>query len=364
MVAKSETMMLHGPLGPYTGRKGRTGRKDPASMRKSYLVTGGAGFIGSHLVEALLDRGDSVVAVDNLATGTTANLASVAGHPRFRFVAGSVLDEPLVDELVNECEVVVHLAATVGVKLIVEQPLRSFTNNVRGSEVVIGAAHRYRRKILIASTSEIYGKNGSRPLREEDDRVLGPPSTSRWAYSTAKAVDEVLAFAYYRERGLPAVVVRLFNTVGPRQSAAYGMVVPRLIRQSLAGEPMTVYGDGQQTRCFCHVRDVNAALLLLLDDPRAIGQVFNVGSPEEVSILQLAERVRMATGIDVPTQLVPYEQAYERGFEDMRRRVPDTTKLQLLTGWRPEHDLGSILAEIVADVRAGGRSMQGATGRM
>jgi UDP-glucose 4-epimerase len=320
-------------------------------MPQTYLVTGGAGFIGSHLAEALLARGDSVVAVDDLSTGSRVNLESFLDHDGFRFVQGSVLDEPLVDELVNQCDVVVHLAASVGVKLIVERPLRSFTNNIRGSEVVITAAHRYRRKILIASTSEIYGKNGARPLREEDDRLLGPPSTSRWAYSTAKAVDEVLAFAYHRERGLPAVVVRLFNTVGPRQSAAYGMVVPRLVRQALAGEPLSVYGDGLQTRCFCHVSDVSAALLLLLDEPDAVGEAFNVGSTKEVSILQLANRIRVATASGVPTRLVPYEQAYERGFEDMRRRVPDTTKLRTLTGWRPTRTLDSILAEVVADAR-------------
>lgn len=320
-------------------------------MPETYLVTGGAGFIGSHLVTALLARGDAVVALDNLSTGRPSNLASILDHPKLRFVAGSVLDEPLVDELVNQCEVVVHLAATVGVRLIVEQPLRSFTNNIRGSEVVIGAAHRYRRRILVASTSEIYGKNGSRPLKEEDDRILGPPSTSRWAYSTAKAVDEILAFAYHRERGLPAIVVRLFNTVGPRQSPAYGMVVPRLIRQALIGEPMTVYGDGQQRRCFCHVTDVVGALLLLIDSPGAIGQAFNVGSPEEVSIMQLAERIRTATGTDSQVRLVPYEEAYERGFEDMRRRVPDTAKLRALTGWRSSHSLGDILEEVITEAR-------------
>ncbi len=320
---------------------------------ETYLVTGGAGFIGSHLVEALLARGATVVAVDNLSTGSLNNLSEVLGHPRFEFVHGSVLDEPLVDELVHQCGIVVHLAATVGVKLIVEQPLRSFTNNVRGSEVVIGTAHRYRRKILIASTSEIYGKNGSRPLREDDDRVLGPPSTSRWAYSTAKGVDEVLAFAYHRERDLPVVIVRLFNTVGPRQSPSYGMVVPRLVCQALAGEPLTIHGDGQQTRCFCHVGDVVKAFLLLLDEPRAVGEAFNVGSPEEVSILDLADRVRLATGRQVPLQLVPYDQAYEPGFEDMRRRVPDTGKLRRLTGWEPTRNLESILAEIVANALPG-----------
>jgi UDP-glucose 4-epimerase len=292
-----------------------------------------------------------VIAVDNLTTGSAANLAQIAQHPRFRFVAGSVLDEPLIDELVHQCDVVIHLAATVGVKLIVAQPLRSFTNNVRGSEVVIGSAHRYRRKILIASTSEIYGKNGSRPLRETDDRLLGQPSIARWAYSTAKAVDEVLAFAYHRERGLPAVIARLFNTVGPRQSPAYGMVVPRLVSQALAGAPLTVYGDGRQTRCFCHVQDVVAALLLVLENPLAVGEAFNIGSPEEISILELAERIREAVGSDSPIELVPYEEAYDAGFEDMRRRVPDTAKLQNLTGWHPTRSLAAILDEVIAEAR-------------
>jgi UDP-glucose 4-epimerase len=320
-------------------------------MSETFLVTGGAGFIGSHLVEALLDRGDSVVVIDDLSTGRGLNLAANATHPRLRFVEGSVLDEPLVNQLMSECDVVVHLAATVGVKLIVEEPLRSFTNNVRGSEVVIGAANSYRRKILIASTSEIYGKNGSRPLCEEDDRVLGPPSTSRWAYSTAKAMDEILAFAYHRERGLPAIVVRLFNTVGPRQSAAYGMVLPRLVRQALADQPLTVHGDGRQSRCFCHVRDIVAALLLLIEEPQAVGRAFNVGSTEEISILNLAERVRDATATLAPIRLVPYEEAFERGFEDVRRRVPDTTKLRTLTGWRPTLRLSDILTEVIAESR-------------
>ena len=234
--------------------------------RLAYLVTGGSGFIGSHLVEALLARGDSVIALDNLSTGRPSNLGSVRSHPRLRFVHGSVLDELIVDELMHQCDVVVHLAAAVGVKLIVEHPLRSLTTNIRGSEIVIEAAHRYRRKFLLASTSEIYGKNSSGPLHEESERILGSPAVVRWAYSTSKAVDEILANAYYRERGLPTIVVRLFNTVGPRQSPAYGMVIPRLIRQALRNEPVTVFGDGRQTRCFAHVADVVEALLLLLDD--------------------------------------------------------------------------------------------------
>jgi UDP-glucose 4-epimerase len=321
----------------------------------SYLVTGGAGFIGSHLVDALIDRGDSVIAVDNLTTGSLGNLQSVVGHPNLRFVAGSVLDEPLVDELVHQCDVVVHLAATVGVRLIVQQPLRSFTNNIRASEVVIGAAHRYRRKILIASTSEIYGKNGSRPLREDDDRLLGPPSVSRWSYSTSKAVDEILAFAFHRERGLPTIVARLFNTVGPRQSAAYGMVVPRLVRQAVSGAPLTVYGDGRQSRCFCHVSDIVSALLLLLDENRAVGEAFNIGSSEEVTILDLAREIKELSGSDSPIELVPYQDVYDEGFEDMRRRVPDTSKIRSLTGWTSTRSRASILAEVLAEARRDGR---------
>lgn len=321
-------------------------------MPGSYLITGGAGFIGSHLVDALLGRDDRVVALDNLSTGRLQNLDQAGRHPRFRFVQGSVLDELVVDELVHECDVVVHLAAAVGVKLIVEQPLRSLTTNIRGSEIVLDAAHRYRRKILLASTSEIYGKNSSGPLPETADRVLGSPAVARWAYSTAKAVDEMLAYAYHKERGLPAVVVRLFNTVGSRQSPAYGMVIPRFVRQALASEPITVYGDGTQTRCFCHVADVVDALCQLLDDDRAVGDCFNVGSSEEVSILELAECIKERTGSDSPIGLVSYEEAYEAGFEDMARRVPDTGKIRGLTGWAPTRNLDDILDETIAEARA------------
>ncbi|GAA3798798.1 NAD-dependent epimerase/dehydratase family protein [Sphaerisporangium flaviroseum] len=317
----------------------------------TFLITGGSGFIGSHLTDALLARGDSVVILDNLSTGRVANIEHAIGHPRLRFFHGSVLDELMVDELVHQCDVVVHLAAAVGVKLIVEQPLRSITTNIRGSEIVIEAAHRYRRKILLTSTSEIYGKNSDGPLTELSDRILGSPAVVRWAYSTAKAVDEILANAYHKERGLPTIIVRLFNTVGPRQSPAYGMVIPRLVRQAVAGVPLTVYGDGTQTRCFAHVADVVDALLRLLDHDQAVGQTFNVGCDEEVSILELAkhiiDQVGTASGIDY----IPYAEAYEEGFEDMARRVPETSKIRALTGWAPRRTFTDILADTIAEAR-------------
>jgi UDP-glucose 4-epimerase len=318
-------------------------------VQRRYLVTGGAGFIGSHLVEALLTRGERVIVLDNLSTGSHRNLAAVEHHPDLSVVHGSVLDELQVDELVHECDTVVHLAAAVGVKLIIDHPLRSFITNIRGSEIVIQAAFRHRRRILIASTSEIYGKNGSEPLREDADRILGSPGIARWSYSTAKAVDEILAQAYHRERGLPTTIVRLFNTVGPRQSPAYGMVIPRLVRQAVAGDPLTVHGNGTQTRCFCHVSDVIEALLGVLDHPGAIGEVFNIGSREEVSIVDLAERIVKAAGSTSSVDLIPYEDVYDVGFEDMRRRVPDITKVHELIGWEPRHTLDDILAATIAE---------------
>ncbi len=322
------------------------------STRSTYLITGGSGFVGSHLTDALLARGDSVVILDNLSTGRSANLAHAASNPRLRVVQGSVLDELVVDELVHKCDVVIHLAAAVGVKLIVEQPLRSLTTNIRGSEIVIEAAHRYRRKILVTSTSEIYGKNSGGPLAEVADRILGSPAVVRWAYSTAKAVDEILANAYHKERGLPTIIVRLFNTVGPRQSPAYGMVIPRLVRQAVSGAPLSVYGDGTQTRCFAHVKDVVDALLRLLDHESAVGQTFNVGSSDEVSILELAKLITELTESTSGVDLIPYAEAYEQGFEDMTRRVPDTTKLRELTGWEPRRTLDDILRETIAEARA------------
>ncbi len=311
-----------------------------------YLITGGSGFIGSHLTDALLARDDSVVVLDNLSTGRLENLRP---HPNLRFVHGSVLDELMVDELVHRCDVVVHLAAAVGVKLIVEQPLRSLTTNIRGSEIVIEAAHRYRKKILITSTSEIYGKNSSGALREDADRILGSPAVVRWAYSTAKAVDEILANAYHKERGLPTIIVRLFNTVGPRQSPSYGMVIPSLVRQALSAVPLTVFGDGTQTRCFAHVADVVDALLRLLDEDAAVGETFNIGSGDEVSIMELAKLIVEFTGSTSGIDLIPYSEAYEQGFEDMTRRVPDTAKLSALTGWVPRRSLDEILTEIIRE---------------
>ncbi|MEY2426209.1 MAG: UDP-glucose 4-epimerase [Actinomycetota bacterium] len=319
--------------------------------RTSYLVTGGAGFIGSHLADALLARGDHVVALDNLSTGRLSNLDAAGRHPNFRFVQASVLDEMAVDELTHQCDVIVHLAAAVGVKLIVEEPLKSLTTNIRGSEIVIEAAHRYRSKLMVASTSEIYGKNASDMLHENSDRILGSPTVARWAYSTAKAVDEVLCYAYHKERDLPTIVTRLFNTVGPRQSAAYGMVIPRFVQQALANDPITVFGDGTQTRCFGHVTDIVDGMLRLLDHPGAIGEVFNVGSPGEISMLDLAKKVIEMTGSSSPIQMIPYDQAYEVGFEDMQRRVPDTTKLRDLTGWEPSRTLDDILRDSIAEAR-------------
>jgi len=325
-------------------------------MPTTYLVTGGAGFIGSHLTDTLLDRGDFVVALDSLSTGRLSNLDAAGHHANFRLVQGSVLDAQLVDELAHECDVIVHLAAAVGVKLIVEQPLKSLTTNIRGSEIVIEAAHRYRRKILVASTSEIYGKNSAGALAETADRILGSPTVARWAYSTSKAVDEVLCYAYHKERGLPTVVARLFNTVGPRQSASYGMVIPRLVRQALSGDTVTVFGDGTQTRCFGHVADIIDGLVRLLDHPDAIGDVFNIGSPGEISMMDLAEKIVALTASTSEVELIPYDKAYEAGFEDMQRRVPDTTKLRDLTGWSPKRTLDDILEDTIAEARLESRS--------
>jgi UDP-glucose 4-epimerase len=263
-----------------------------------------------------------------------------------------VLDQEAVDDLVNDCDVVVHLASPVGSKLILEHPLDSFRTNIRGSRLVIEAAHRYRRQLLLASTSEIYGKNSNVPLNEDSDRVLGPPTNARWASSTANAVAEVLAYAYHQKRQLPVSVVRLFNTVGSRQSPVYGMVIPRLVRQALSGQPLTVFGDGRQTRCFCHVSDVVDGVLRLLDHPGAQGLVFNIGSPEEISMLDLARRVSSLVGSNSPIELVTYEDAYAKGFEDVPRRVPDIGKIRTLTGWQPTRTLDDILTETIAEAAA------------
>ncbi len=319
--------------------------------RMRVLITGGAGFIGSHLTEALLKRGDSVTIVDNLSTGRYENVAHLDGQPAFQPVIGSILNESLIDKVVERCDVVFHLAAAVGVELIIEHPLESLMTNIRGSEIVLEMAHRYRRKVLIASTSEIYGKNTHGPLREDTDRVLGSPLKTRWSYSTSKAVDEILGYVYWKEKQVPIVIVRLFNTVGPRQSGAYGMVIPRFVSQALRGEPLQVHGTGKQSRCFLHVKDVVAALIKLIDHPAAVGEVFNLGSQEEVTVEALARRVIAITQSPSPILFVPYEEAYEEGYEDMPRRVPDISKIQNLIGFQPTMNLDQIIQSVVDSVR-------------
>lgn len=311
-----------------------------------YLITGGAGFIGSHLAEHLLDGGHQVTIIDNLSTGRFENIAHLRGRPEFHFAIDDITNEIVLDRLASECNAIIHLAAAVGVDLVVRRPVHTIKDNVLGTEAVLRAAARYRAPVLIASTSEVYGKGSRVPFREDDDVVLGPTSRSRWGYAASKMLDEFLGLAYYRELGLPVIVVRLFNTVGPRQTGRYGMVVPRFIEQALRGEAITVYGDGKQSRCFCDVADVVLAVAGLIGHPQAAGRVFNVGSTEEVTIEELAQRVRTVTGSDSPIVYVPYEDAYAPGFEDMRRRVPDISRIQGLLDWRPRISLDETLARI------------------
>lgn len=313
-----------------------------------YLITGGAGFIGSHLCESLLAAGHRVVAIDDLSTGRAANIAHLRPLPHFQFVRETITNSLVLDRLTSEADVVVHLAAAVGVQLIVEDPVRTIRTNVMGTEGVLEAAHRYGCKVLIASTSEVYGKGVRVPFREDDDRLMGPTSRSRWAYAESKAVDEFLSLAYHHQFGLPVVVMRFFNTVGPRQTGRYGMVVPRFVRAALAGEPLEVYGDGTQSRCFADVADVVRAIVALAAEPRALGQVFNVGATEEITIRGLAERVLALTGSTSPVRLVPYDEAYAPGFEDMQRRVPSIDKLAALIGYAPAHSLDDTLRRVVA----------------
>ena len=321
-----------------------------------YLITGGAGFIGSHLADRLLARGDTVVALDDLSTGSARNIAHLESEPRFTFVHGTILDHPQVAAMVDQCDVVVHLAAAVGVRLIVERPLESLITNIRGTEIVLDAAAQAGTKILITSTSEIYGKNVSAPLHEDADRILGSPFKARWSYSTAKAVDEILARAFWRDRGLPSIVVRLFNCVGPRQTGEFGMVLPRFVRQALSGDDITVYGTGEQRRCFCHVLDTVEALVGLLDHPDAVGDVFNVGAQHELTINELASKVIARTGSSSRVVHVPYDRAYEEGFEDMERRIPDISKIRALTGWEPKLGLDRMIEDTVAFDRQLARS--------
>lgn len=313
------------------------------------LVTGGAGFIGSHLARALLARGDSVAVLDNLSTGSFDNIREFVGRPAFSFAIDDLNNALVLDRLASEADAIVHLAAAVGVQLVVERPTETIETNVLGTHAVLAAARRYRCRTLIASTSEVYGKGVKIPFSEEDDLLLGPSSRSRWSYATSKLLDEFLGLAAHREYGLPVSIVRFFNTVGPGQSGRYGMVVPRFVRQALRNEEVTVYGDGQQSRCFCHVADTVRALLALLDSPqKAEGQVFNVGSSQEITIQQLAERVIAETGAQAGLRFVPYGEAYAPGFEDMRRRVPDTAKIARAVGWQPERTLDDILADVIA----------------
>jgi len=316
------------------------------------LVTGGAGFIGSHLVDRLMEGRHQVTVLDDLSTGRRDNLAHHVGKPGFRAVYLSVLDTDIVEELVREADVVLHLAAAVGVKYIIEKPLHSMRVNVRGTENVLEAADRHGTRVVLFSTSEIYGKSMDVPFGENHDRLLGPPTIHRWSYSTSKAVDEILGIGYHEERDLPVTIVRIFNTCGPRQRGRYGMVVPRFVEQALRGGPITVYGDGTQTRCFCSVFDVVDGVMALLDSPRAIGEIFNLGSNEEVSILGLAERVRELAGSSSEIRLVPYDEAYEPGFEDMPRRVPDLTKIREFVGFRPARTLDDILHSVIEYRRA------------
>jgi UDP-glucose 4-epimerase len=315
------------------------------------LITGGAGFIGSHLADLLLERGDQVVLLDDLSTGRLVNIEHLDGRADAEFVLGSILNADLVDHVVSRVDVIYHLAAAVGVNLIVEKPLESLMTNIRGTEVVMEKAHKYDTRTLVASTSEIYGKNVSDRLSEEDDRILGSPLKSRWSYSEAKAIDEILAYTYWREKGLETVIVRLFNTVGPRQTGSYGMVVPRFVTQALRGDPITVFGDGSQTRCFCSVEDVVGGILALSLEESALGRVFNLGGSDEISMSDLAERVVKLADSSSSIEYIPYDVAYEEGFEDMTRRVPDTTRARELVGFQPTHSLDAIILAVIEDQR-------------
>jgi UDP-glucose 4-epimerase len=315
--------------------------------RLRLLITGGAGFIGSHLSEAYLERGDEVSIIDDLSTGSIENIQHLKKHPRFDYTIDSVRNAPILAELVDRADVVIHLAAAVGVQLIVESPVRTIETNVRGTEIVLEVANKKKKTVLVASTSEVYGLSDRVPFCEDGNLVLGATNKGRWSYACSKAIDEFLALAYWREKRLPTIIVRLFNTVGPRQTGQYGMVVPRFVKQAISGRPITVFGDGAQTRCFCHVADVVGALTKLVDEPAAVGEVFNIGSTEEVSILELANMVKRLAASSSEIVFVPYNEAYAEGFEDMPRRVPDTSKIHTLVGFRPTHSLEDIVRSVI-----------------
>ena len=311
-----------------------------------YLVTGGAGFIGSHLTEQLIARGDQVVILDNLSTGLSDNLSTIKN--KIEFEQGSILDKSLVEKLVSNSDYVVHLAAALGVLNIVNKPLESLKSNLQGTEIVLEAADKYKKPILIASTSEVYGKNDKVPLNEEDDRIIGHPLISRWSYSEAKAIDESLAYFYYLEEGLQSRIVRFFNTVGPRQLGNYGMVLPRFVNSALKGEKLSVYGSGEQIRCFCHINDAVNGLLLVMDSDKAVGEVFNIGNNQQISIMELAKKVIEITASKSTIEKIAYENAYPQGFEDMQRRVPDISKIKQVLGWSPKLNLDQIIKDIAA----------------
>jgi UDP-glucose 4-epimerase len=328
------------------------------------LITGGAGFIGSHLAEALLRAGYRVTVIDNLSTGRFENIANLTDNPSFHYAIDTITNEVVLDRLASECDIIFHLAAAVGVELIVKDPVRVIETNILGTHAVLKAANRYRKKVLIASTSEIYGKSDHVPFKEDDDRLLGPTTKARWSYSTSKAVDEFLGLAYYRQMGLPVVIFRMFNTIGPRQTGRYGMVVPRFVQQALSGRPLTVYGDGRQARCFCDVQDAVRAIIGLAESDYAVGGVFNVGGIEEITIMDLARKVlelveesvpapvfadmaRQYDAVDGRIVFVPYEEAYEAGFEDMQRRVPDISRVKDVIGWEPRIPLEDTLRRVI-----------------
>ena len=311
------------------------------------LITGGAGFIGSHLSDAYLQRGDEVFIIDDLSTGSIENIRHLKDHPHFHYTIESVNNQPVTAELVDQCDVIFHLAAAVGVKLIVESPVRTIETNVHGTEVVLSLANKKKKRVLIASTSEVYGLSTEVPFREDGNLVMGATTKGRWSYACSKAIDEFLALAYWREKKLPTIVVRLFNTVGPRQTGQYGMVIPTFVKQALSGRPITVFGDGKQSRCFGYVGDVVGALMKLMDDESAVGEVFNIGSNQEISIIDLARKVKELTNSESEIVLVPYDEAYEEGFEDMPRRIPDISKVKAQVGFQPEMSLEGILQTVI-----------------
>ncbi len=325
------------------------------------LITGGAGFIGSHLAEQYVKRGDEVHIIDDLSTGSMENIAHLQAQPNFHYHLDTVMNQRLTDELVDLCDVIFHLAAAVGVKLIVESPVRTIETNIGGTEVVLQQCAKKRKRVLVASTSEVYGKSKQIPFSETDDLVMGATNKGRWSYACSKAIDEFLAIAYWKEKQVPTVVVRLFNTVGPKQTGRYGMVIPNFVQQALRGENIMVYGDGQQSRCFTHVNDVVGALMKLIEHPQAVGEVYNVGSAQEVTILQLAERIKELAGSTSAIKYLSYDQAYEAGFEDMYRRVPNIGKLQQLIDYQPTYRLDQILQSVIDHHRAKSQATHGTT---